>query len=167
MWRVPWGRMDSLQRLRHETQTLISGGGPVLGLSRSVLLQGLVLEPAFPGSDAQLAFQGLSLLPQPCSGWVFFITCNLKGPRNSEGQIRVAMRSGSGRLYGGRWRMLWTMFPERPGSPAGWGTPALSVSVQFSSVAQMCLTLCDPMDCSMPGLPVHHQLLECTQMHVH
>ena len=74
--------MDFLQRLRHETQTLISGGGPVLGLSRSVLLQGLVLEPAFPGSDAQLAFQSLSLLPQPWSGWVFFfITCNLKGPK--------------------------------------------------------------------------------------
>ena len=38
---------------------------------------------------------------------------------------------------------------------------------QFSSVAQLCLTLCDPMDCSMPGLPVHHQLLEFTQTHVH
>ena len=38
------------------------------------------------------------------------------------------------------------------------------VSVQFSSVAQLCLTLCNPMDCSTPGLPVHHQLLEldCT-----
>ena len=32
------------------------------------------------------------------------------------------------------------------------------VSVQFSSVVQSCLTLCDPTDCSMPGLPVHHQL---------
>ena len=32
-------------------------------------------------------------------------------------------------------------------------------SVQFISVIQLCLTLCDPMDCSMPGLPVHHQLL--------
>ena len=31
---------------------------------------------------------------------------------------------------------------------------------QFSSVAQSCQTLCNPMDCSMPGLPVHHQLLE-------
>jgi len=39
--------------------------------------------------------------------------------------------------------------------------------VQFSSVAQSCLTLCDPMNCSMPGLPVHHQLLESTQTHVH
>ena len=40
-------------------------------------------------------------------------------------------------------------------------------SVQFSSVAQSCLTLCDPMNCSMTGLPVHHQLLEFTQTHVH
>ena len=36
-----------------------------------------------------------------------------------------------------------------------------------SSVAQSCLTLCDPMDCSMPGLPVHHELPEFTQTHVH
>ena len=39
--------------------------------------------------------------------------------------------------------------------------------VQFSSVAQSCLTLCDPMNCSTAGLPVHHQLLESTQTHVH
>ena len=36
-----------------------------------------------------------------------------------------------------------------------------------SSVAQSCLTLCDPMDCSTPGLPVHHQLPELTQTHIH
>ena len=41
------------------------------------------------------------------------------------------------------------------------------VSVQFSSVAQSCPTLCDPMNCSMPGLPVHHQLPEFTQTHVY
>ena len=40
-------------------------------------------------------------------------------------------------------------------------------SVQFSSVAQSCPTLCDPMNCSMPGLPVRHQLPESTQTHVH
>ena len=40
-------------------------------------------------------------------------------------------------------------------------------SVQFSSVAQSCPTLCDPKDCSTPGLPVHHQLPEFTQTHVH
>ena len=40
-------------------------------------------------------------------------------------------------------------------------------SVQFSSVAQSYLTLCDSMDCSTPGFPVHHQLLELTHTHVH
>ena len=40
-------------------------------------------------------------------------------------------------------------------------------SVQFSSVVQSCLTLCDPMNCSTPGLLVHHQLPEFTQTHVH
>ena len=43
----------------------------------------------------------------------------------------------------------------------------LLYGIQFSSVAQSCLTLCDPMNCSMPGLPVHHQLPEFTQTHVH
>ena len=40
-------------------------------------------------------------------------------------------------------------------------------SVQFSSVTQLYLTLCDPKKCSMPGLPVHHQLPEFTQTHDH
>ena len=51
-----------------------------------------------------------------------------------------------------------------------WNTEVNSVqfnSVQFSSVTQSCLTLCDPMNRSMPGLPVHHQLPEFTQTHVH
>ena len=39
--------------------------------------------------------------------------------------------------------------------------------VQFSSVAQLCLTLCNPVNCSTPGLPVHHQRPEFTQTHVH
>ena len=42
-----------------------------------------------------------------------------------------------------------------------------SSSVQFSSAAQSCPILCDPMNCSTPGLPVHHQLREFTQTHVH
>ena len=40
-------------------------------------------------------------------------------------------------------------------------------SLQFNSIVQLCPTLCDLMDCSTPGLPVHHQLLELTQTHVH
>ena len=38
---------------------------------------------------------------------------------------------------------------------------------QFSLVTQSCMTLCNPMDCSMPGLPVHHQLLKLAQTHAH
>ena len=45
-----------------------------------------------------------------------------------------------------------------------WGSPN---EFRFSSVTQSCMTLCDPMDCSTPGLPVHHQLPEFTQTHVH
>ena len=44
---------------------------------------------------------------------------------------------------------------------------AWRVVVQFSSVTQSCLTLCNPMDCSTPGFPVHHCLLEFAQAHVH
>ena len=43
----------------------------------------------------------------------------------------------------------------------------LSVSVQFSSVTQLCPTLCNPVNCSTPGLPVHHQLPEFILTHVH
>ena len=39
--------------------------------------------------------------------------------------------------------------------------------IQFSSAAQLCPTLCDPMDCNTPGFPVHHRLLELAQNHVH
>ena len=48
-----------------------------------------------------------------------------------------------------------------------YGDSHQEIVVQFSSVAQSCPTLCDPMDCSTPGLPVYHQLPELTQTHVH
>ena len=48
-----------------------------------------------------------------------------------------------------------------------WYIYTMEYSVQFCSVTHSCLTLCDPMDCSMPGFPVHHQLLEFTQTYVH
>ena len=43
----------------------------------------------------------------------------------------------------------------------------VDTSVPFGSVAHLCPTLCDPMDCSTPDFPAHHQLLELTQIHVH
>ena len=48
-----------------------------------------------------------------------------------------------------------------------YGKAARWLIFQFSLLTQSCLTLCDPMNCSMPGLPVHHQLLEFTQTCVH
>ena len=72
-------------------------------------------------------------------------------------------------------------FPKSTGEPRGsrgpliWrggkGSSALKMypfkTHQFSSVAQLCPTLCNPMDCSTSGFPVHHQLLEFAQTHVH
>ena len=52
----------------------------------------------------------------------------------------------------------------------GWdelGEQHWNIHIQLSSVAQLCLTLCDPMNSSTPAFPVHHQLLEFTQTHVH
>ena len=54
--------------------------------------------------------------------------------------------------------LIWEILSNRSITPS---------SVQYSSVAQSCLTLCDPMDSSIPGLPVHHQLPEFTQTLVH
>ena len=60
----------------------------------------------------------------------------------------------------------WDGLPFLP--PGDLPNPGIQpASLQFSSVAQSCLTLCDPQECSTPGLPVHHQLPEFTQTHVH
>ena len=48
-----------------------------------------------------------------------------------------------------------------------WATRVVITYFQFNSVPQSCPTLCDPVDCSMPGFPVHHQLLELAQAHVY
>ena len=70
----------------------------------------------------------------------------------------------------------WGLFKERmerdtcPANkmPPGWSqVRLLGCWIPFSSVAQSCLTVCDPMNRSMPGLPVHHHLPEFTQTHVH
>ena len=51
--------------------------------------------------------------------------------------------------------------------PLPWSLCEVGSKYQFSSVTQSCPTLCNPMNCSMPDLPVHHQFLEFTQTHVH
>ena len=63
--------------------------------------------------------------------------------------------------------------PHSPPPDVSWQVPQLllqesaQMSVQFSSVTQSCPTLCDSMNCSTPGFPVHHQLPEFTQTHAH
>ena len=63
------------------------------------------------------------------------------------------------------WKKPWFLKRLRTGEQRG--DRGWDGSVQFSSVTQSCPTLCDHMDCSMPGLPIHHQLLEFRQTHVH
>ena len=62
-------------------------------------------------------------------------------------------------VWGGSWEHLFCPFPVCPF--------LFPSNHQFSSVTQSCLTLCDPIDWSTPGFPVHHQLLKLTQTHVH
>ena len=72
--------------------------------------------------------------------------------------------SGSRQEY---WSGLPFPSPGFPITTLGITISIVFSSVQFSSVAQSCPTLCDPMNRSTPGLPVHQQLLEFTQTHVH
>ena len=60
-----------------------------------------------------------------------------------------------------------SFFSWFPDSLVPWSIFFQFSSVQFSSVTQSCPTLCDPMNCSAPGLPVHHLLPEFTQTHLH
>ena len=69
--------------------------------------------------------------------------------------LKPAWTSGSSR-FTYCWSLAWRIL-----------SITLLACVQFSSLAQSCQTLYDPINCSTPGLPVHHQLLELTQTHVH
>ena len=97
-------------------------------------------------------------------------------PENFELKFRQILVTGTSEWWPEQGEMFFVIRQKRW---VGWGAEKgkswrekyswgiYSVSVQFSSVAQSCPTLCDPMDCSTPGLSVHHQLLEFTQTHVH
>ena len=61
---------------------------------------------------------------------------------------------------------VWTL-EVKHGPSFPWFLQRAFAYVQFSSEAQLCPTLCDPMDCCMPGFPVHHHLPELAQTHVH
>ena len=100
-----------------------------------------------------------------------WVTCKNVFSRveNKKGNCRVI---GTGTLSFNRYYQIALQWPYQIlGSQTVSDTTFCSIhsfsSAQFSSVTQSCLTPCDPMDCSMPGFPVHHQLSEFTQTHVH
>ena len=63
--------------------------------------------------------------------------------------------------------VFWHRVPPKETLPGKVAFISNGYRIQFSSVTQSCLIFCDPMNCSMPGLTVHHQLPESTQTHVH
>ena len=83
--------------------------------------------------------------------------------RGSSGQKLKQQKRTNTRIYtskGPFWNKRWLEI-------TWWKGHCIPASVQFSSVQLLCPTLCDPMNWSTPGLPVHHQLPEFTQTHVH
>ena len=95
-------------------------------------------------------------------------------PRRTQGDLKAVM--GNGLIVSShnfqpkghkcaKWHML--LPPEMHINENLYCTTFIYNSVKFRSVAQSCLTLCDPTACSTPGLPVRHQLPELTQAHVH
>ena len=92
-----------------------------------------------------------------CSNRLHIVSKRLSGQCDLWGEGKVKRLAGQRDMLGA--------FAQKP-HLLFW-TPVFSSSLEFSSVTQSCPTLCDPMDHSMPGLPVHHQLQEFTQTHAH
>ena len=109
-------------------------------------------------------------------GMGYSVACRPSQETRSTPVNRSVLRNASFLLPPAAWATCqvsrWALGKLRQASPLSMSPPApiyskTIPSVQFSSVTQSCPTLCDPMNCSTPGLPVHHQLLEFTQTHVH
>ena len=91
-----------------------------------------------------------------------------QGPTVQHRELSMLCGSMDGRGVLGRMNTCMCMAESHCCSEIPETISILLISYQsVSSAAQSCLTLCDPMNCSMPGLPVHHQLPEFTHTHVH
>ena len=82
-------------------------------------------------------------------------------------QVEDEVRAGDVDGEGGKDSWVAGRCPQRQGAEKPIPPRCWERVRDVSSVAQLCLTLCDPMDCSMPGFRVHHQLPELAQTHVH
>ena len=105
-----------------------------------------------------LQFFAQSPPTQPLAG--VNIIFKLKGPETRKETTKIEKKKNT---EPARTNMAINLTSNRPLN----GTPTGAHDQTFSSVAQSCPTLCDLMDCSTPGLPVHHQLPGFTQTHVH
>ena len=94
--------------------------------------------------------------PALSSSFIPFSSCLQSFPASGSSPMSQFFPSGgqSIRVSASAWNFQWIFRTD-------------FLSVQFSSVAQLCLTLWDIMDCNIPGFPVHHQLSEFAQTHVH
>ena len=122
----------------------------------------------FPLSFLKNIFMSLLNLLQYCFCFMFWFsgseTCGILASQPSTESSLPALKEGvltTGQVGSPFLSLL------RTGIMLIFGPLKNEPSVQFSSVAQSCPTLCDPMNRSMQGLPIHHQLLEFTQTHVH
>ena len=103
---------------------------------------------------------------QPCGLLPIRLLCPWDSPGKNTEWVAIPISRGSSQPRDQTWVSCVSCSAD--GFFTCWALrEAPKMSVQFSSVAQSYLTLCDPMNCSTPGLPVHHQLLEFTQTHVH
>ena len=146
----PWGEWDSLP-------FLASGGCPHIPQLVALPISSRLAVAWAPASSHHLWTSCLPFTykdPWGCIGftWIIRLISHLKISHliTSEKSF-CQLREHSHRFYGSGYRYLWGYYS----------------AYKFSSVTQSCLTLCDPMDCSTPGLPVHHQPRELAQTYVH
>ena len=140
-------------------------------LTRQRLPQGLPLlslepRPHCPSLTGSIAFRIYSQTLSQLGN--LHLELRAKEVRPSQGSVtpcwfQSVLRE---RIHGGK-RLTSTTVAHCAGVPSWPGQQQHLGRVQFSSAAQSCLTLCDPMDCTTPGFPVYHQLPEPTQTHVH
>ena len=114
-------------------------------------------------SPATVALQCELVIPKGAQEGECLWSCSHQIPASSFSELQEAqdVRNRTGEVH------MKGMISVSPDSYIFPNSLTWAVSVQFSSVAQSCPTLCNPMNHSMPGLPVHHQLPEFTQIHVH
>ena len=117
---------------------------------------------ACPGSLWPMDYTGHGILQARILEWVAFPFFN--GSSQSKDRTQVTRIAGE---FFTSWatREVHVSYPLKP--IICWSAFGLFPCLHFSSVTQSCPTLCDPMNHSTPGLPVHHQLPEFTQTHVH